>query len=64
MATEAMNESWASVTTQIKTIWNEQEFTDAELKKARGDLKKMIALINERTGEEEADILQKISAFL
>ncbi|MCH8246866.1 MAG: general stress protein CsbD [Bacteroidetes bacterium] len=64
MATEAMNESWASVTTQIKTIWNEQEFTDAELKKARGDLKKMVALINERTGEEEADILQKISAFL
>ena len=64
MATEAMNESWARVTTQIKTIWNEQEFTDAELKKARGDLKKMIALINERTGEEEADILQKISAFL
>ena len=64
MATEAMNESWASVTTQIKTIWNEQEFTDAELKKPRGDLKKMVALINERTGEEEADILQKISAFL
>lgn len=64
MATEAMNESWARVTTQIKTIWNEQEFTDAELKKARGDLKKMVALIIERTGEEEADILQKISAFL
>ena len=64
MATEAMNESWARVTTQIKTIWNEQEFTDAELKKASGDLKKMVALINERTGEEEADILQKISAFL
>ena len=64
MATEAMNESWARVTTQIKTIWNEQEFTDAELKKARGDLKKMEALINERTGDEEADILQKISAFL
>ncbi len=64
MATEAMNESWTRVTTQIKTIWNEQEFTDAELKKARGDLKKMVALINERTGDEEADILQKISAFL
>ena len=64
MATEAMNESWARVTTQIKTIWNEQEFTDAELKKARGDLKKMVALLNERTGDEEADILQKILAFL
>ncbi|MCZ6757673.1 MAG: general stress protein CsbD [Bacteroidetes bacterium] len=64
MATEAMNESWARVTTQIKTIWNEQEFTDAELKKARGDLKKMVTLINERTGEERADIIQKISAFL
>ncbi len=64
MATEAMNESWARVTTQIKTIWNDQEFTDAELKKARGDLKKMVALINERTGEERADIIQKISAFL
>ncbi len=64
MATEAMNESWARVTTQIKTIWNDQEFTDAELKKARGDLKKMVALINERTGEEKADIIQKITSLL
>jgi hypothetical protein len=64
MATEAMNESWARVMTQIQTIWSEQEFTVAELKKARGDLKKMVALINERTGEERSDILQKITALL
>ena len=64
MATEAMNESWARVMTQIQTIWSEQEFTVAELKKARGDLKKMVALINERTGEEKSDIVQKITALL
>ncbi|TDI70047.1 MAG: general stress protein CsbD [Bacteroidetes bacterium] len=64
MATDAMNESWARVMTQIQTIWSEQEFTVAELKKARGDLKKMVALINERTGEEQSDILQKITALL
>ncbi len=64
MATEAMNESWARVMTQIQTIWSEQEFTAAELKKARGDLRKMVALINERTGEEKSEIVQKITALL
>ncbi|GMQ81315.1 MAG: hypothetical protein BMS9Abin05_0746 [Rhodothermia bacterium] len=64
MATDAMNESWARVMTQIQTIWSEQEFTVAELKKARGDLRKMVALINERTGEEKSEIVQKITALL
>lgn len=64
MATEAMNESWKRVMTQIQTIWTEEGFEEAELKKARGDLKKMVALIHDRTGEEKVDIMQKISAVL
>ncbi len=64
MATEAMNESWKRVMTQIQTIWTEEEFEEAELKKARGDLRKMVALIHDRTGEEKTDIIQKITAVL
>ncbi len=64
MATEAMNESWRRVMTQIQTIWANQEFDEADLKKARGDLRKMVNLIHEKTEEPKADIIQKITAFL
>ena len=64
MATEAMNESWARVMTQIQTIWSDQKFEETDLRKARGNLRKMVTLIQEQTGEEKADIVQKLSAFL
>ena len=64
MATDAMNESWKRVMTQIQSIWTEQEFAETELRKARGDLKKMVDLIHDRTGEEKMEIMQKISAVL
>ncbi len=64
MATEAMNESWKRVMTQIQTIWTDQEFDESELKKARGNLRKMVDLIHERTGEEKPDIIEKITAVL
>lgn len=64
MATESMNESWRRVVEQIKTIWSDQEFDDAELKKARGSLRKMVDLIHSKTEEPRAEITQKISAFL
>ena len=64
MATESMNESWRRVVEQIETIWADQTFDDAELKKARGSLKKMVDLIQSKTEESKADIMQKISAFL
>ena len=64
MATEAMNESWRRILSQIQSVWTEIEFTDAELKKARGNLKVMVSLIHEHTGEPKAEILQKITSFL
>ena len=64
MATEAMNESWARVMTQIQTIWSDQKFEETDLRKARGNLRKMVTLIQEQTGEEKADIVQKLSAVL
>ena len=59
-----MNDSWARVVDQIRTIWSDQEFDDAEMKKARGNLNKMVDLIHEKTEEPRPDIIQKISAFL
>ncbi len=64
MATESMNESWRRVVEQIKTIWSDQEFEDAELKKARGSLRKMVDLIHSKTEEPKAEITKKIAAFL
>ncbi|NNF03623.1 MAG: general stress protein CsbD [Rhodothermales bacterium] len=64
MATEAMNDSWRRVVSQIKTIWSDEDFGDKEMKKARGNLNKMVNLIHDKTGEPRADIVQKISAFL
>jgi len=64
MATKSMNDSWARVVSQIETIWNDEEFGEKEMKKARGNLSKMVNLIHEKTGEPKADIVQKITAFL
>lgn len=64
MATTAMNDSWARVKQQIDTVWADIEFGDKEMKKARGNLRKMVELIHEKTGEPRPAIMQKISAFL
>ncbi len=64
MATKRMNESWRQVKTQIQSIWSEAEFGDKEMKKARGDMHKMVNLIHEKTGEPRTQIFQKISAII
>ncbi len=64
MATEAMNESWHRIVSQIRALWSEHEFEDSDFKKARGNLIKMVDLIHTTTGDSKADITQKISAFL
>ncbi len=64
MATDSMNESWRRVKVQIQSIWNEHEFEDKEMKKARGNLNKMVDLIHDKTGEPRQEIMQKICAFL
>ncbi len=64
MATQRMNDSWARVREQIESIWSEAEFGEKELKKARGDLKKMVNLVHEKTGEPRNQIFQKIAAII
>ncbi len=63
MATSSMNENWNYVKSQIEAIWVDAEFDDAELKKARGNLRKMVSLIEEKTGESKMEIRQKMSAI-
>ena len=64
MATKRMNESWRQVKAQIESIWSEAEFGDKEMKKARGDLNKMVNLVHEKTGEPRAEIFRKIAAVI
>ncbi len=64
MATQRMNDSWARVREQIESIWSEAEFGDKEMKKARGDLNKMVNLVHEKTGEPHNQIFQKIAAII
>ena len=64
MATQRMNQSWRQVKAQIRTIWSEVELDDQEMKRARGNLHKMINLIHEKTGEPRDQIMQKMVAVL
>lgn len=64
MATKRMNDSWRQVKSQIESIWSEADFGDKEMKKARGDMRKMVNLIHEKTGEPRPQIFQKISAII
>jgi hypothetical protein len=64
MATDRMNENWYRVKEQIENVWNDVEFGEKEMKKARGNLSKMVDLIAEKTGEPRHEIVQKIVAFV
>ncbi len=64
MATKAMNESWRRVRDQIKSIWSDVEFDDKEMKRARGEMHKMVNLIEDQTGEPREQIVRKMSAIL
>jgi len=62
MATERMEESWSRIKTQIQNIWG--DFDEKEMKKARGDLREMVSMIHEKTGEDVQQIIQKISTIV
>ncbi len=64
MATDRMNDSWRRVKSQIESIWTDVDFADAEMKRARGSLPKMVNLIHQKTGEPRAEIMQKMTAVL
>ncbi|HEY5564084.1 MAG TPA: hypothetical protein VMO47_10115 [Rhodothermales bacterium] len=62
MATDRMEESWSRIKTQIQNIWG--DFDEKEMKKARGDLREMVSMIHEKTGEDVQQIIQKISTIV
>lgn len=64
MATEAMNESWRRIRDQIKDIWEEADFDDKQMKRARGEMNKIVGLIHDKTGESKEEIRRKMGAIL
>jgi uncharacterized protein YjbJ (UPF0337 family) len=64
MATEAMNESWRRIRDQIKDIWEEADFDDKQMKRARGEMDKIVGLIHDKTGESREEIRRKMGAIL
>jgi uncharacterized protein YjbJ (UPF0337 family) len=59
-----MNESWRRVRDQIKNIWDDVDWNDKEMKRARGEMKKIVGLIQDKTGESREEIRRKMSAIL
>ncbi|MFO8231787.1 MAG: general stress protein CsbD [Longimonas sp.] len=64
MATEAMNESWRRIRDQIKTIWEDADFDDKEMKRARGEMDKIVGLIHDKTGDDPEEIRRKMGSIL
>jgi uncharacterized protein YjbJ (UPF0337 family) len=64
MATEAMNEEWRRIRDQIKDIWDEADFDDKQMKRARGEMDKIVGLIQDKTGESKEEIRRKMGAIL
>ena len=62
MSKARMDQSWQRVKTQIQAVWG--EIDESDLKKARGDLRNMVNLIHEKTGEDRSIIMQKMSAVI
>ena len=59
-----MNESWRRIRDQIKEIWDEADFDDKQMKRARGEMEKIVGLIHDKTGESREEIRRKMGAIL
>ncbi len=64
MATEKMNEDWRRIRDQIKDIWDDADFDNKQMKRARGDFTKIVGLIHDKTEESIEEIRRKMSAIL
>ena len=62
MGKQRMEQNWQRVKAQINAVWG--DIDEKELKKARGNLRKMVNLIHEKTGEDRDVIIQKMSAVI
>ena len=57
-----MDQSWERMKEQITSTW--EGLDEKALKKTRGSLGDVVALIHEHTGEEKAAIMTKMTAFI
>ncbi len=57
-----MDQNWERMKTQITSQW--EGLDEGALKKARGNLTKVVDIIAEHTGEERGSIMTKMTAFL
>ncbi len=64
MATKRMNEQWYRIRDRIKRAWSDAEFSDKEMKKTRGSLRKMVNLIHEKTGDPRPQIRQRVVGLM
>ncbi len=59
-----LNDNWTRVRTQIEAMWGDVDFDDTEMKSARGNLSRMINLIQTKTGETPAEIRRKVMTIV
>ena len=57
-----MDQSWDRMKDQITAQW--EGIDEGALKKARGNLSKVVDIIAEHTGEARASIMTKMQAFI
>ncbi|MFN3595668.1 MAG: hypothetical protein ACK41D_00180 [Rubricoccaceae bacterium] len=62
MSKQRMEASWQRMVDQILSTWSGLD--ESELKKTRGNLGQLVALIHAQTGEDKQLILRKVSVFL
>ena len=62
MSKQRMDQNWERMKEQILAQWDGLD--EGALKKARGNLGKVVDLIAEHTGEARATIMTKMSAFI
>lgn len=62
MSKQRMEQNWQRMMGQILSTWNALD--EDALKKTRGNLSQLVALIHEQTGEDKQLILRKVSVFV
>jgi hypothetical protein len=64
MATPRMDERWYRIRDRIKDVYDSADITDKEMRRARGNLPKMVNLIHDKTGEPPAEIRRTVMALM
>ena len=64
MATKKMNQDWRRLRDRIKGLWDDVDFQDDNMRKTRGDLRQMVTLIHQKTGEPRLEIRRKILSVM